>query len=279
MSSAAGEPCPGYEREYCVRMLSTVSFTLIFYVHSMYSEQFVKNALPPLVYQKFQDAIAQEAVKAANIEGLLQCHACGYQVELSSDAGSVLKCPSCAKQTCRFCQEEAHIPLRCNEVEKKAVTNLRVNVEEAMSEARIRVCPNPKCKQRFYKTEGCNKMSCACGRKICYQCRKDITKVGYQHFCTTPHCKHKNCGMCLLFSDSITDDRQAMYEAGLKKMEAEKKALPPAGSSNTGGGSGSSGGRHQASTEELGVNLDSLLEGGALQPKKNARTAAAPRRR
>mmetsp|Transcript_31138 Transcript_31138/g.57954 ORF Transcript_31138/g.57954 Transcript_31138/m.57954 type:complete len:741 (-) Transcript_31138:1060-3282(-) len=261
MSSAAGEPCPG-----------------------TYSERFVETALPPLVYQKYQDAVAQEAVKAANIEGLLQCHACGYQAELSSDAGSVLTCPSCAQQTCRYCQEEAHIPLRCSEVEKKAVTNVRVNVEEAMSEARIRICPNPKCKQRFYKTEGCNKMSCSCGKKICYQCRKDITKEGYKHFCNTPHCDHKKCGNCLLFSDSVADDRQAMYEAGVKKMEEEKKSLPPPESSGvtaSGIGGGSSSGQAPEDLEAA-VNLDSLLEGGALKPKKKARNRPpamrAPRR-
>ena len=212
----------------------------------------MENALPPLVYKRYQDAIAQEAVKAANIEGLLECHACGYQVELSSDAGNVLTCPSCSQQTCRHCKEEAHIPLKCSEVEKKNVTSMRVSVEEAMSEARIRECPNPKCKKRFFKTEGCNKMSCACGKKICYICRKDITSNGYNHFCQVPHCNHKSCGNCVLFTNSVEDDRLAMYDAGLKKMEEKKEDLiNKKGTDNA----------------DISLDLNNLLEGGAI--KKN----------
>ena len=227
--------------------------------------------MPPLVYKKYQDALAQDAIKAANIEGLLECHACGYQVELSSDAGSVLTCPSCTQQTCRLCKEEAHIPLKCSEVEKKSVTNMRVNVEEAMSEARIRECPNPKCKQRFYKTEGCNKMSCKCGKKICYLCRKDITKIGYQHFCNVPHCKHKSCGNCVLFTNSVDDDRLAMYDAGLKTMEKEKAALATADIT--------SANDIEADNDKTLLDLNDLLEGGAIKKPTKAKTRGNPRQR
>lgn len=39
---------------------------------------------------------------------------------------------------------------------------------------------------------------------------------GYNHFCKIPHCNHSNCGNCVLFTDTVADDRMAMKEAGLK---------------------------------------------------------------
>jgi TRIAD3 protein (E3 ubiquitin-protein ligase RNF216) len=69
------------------------------------------------------------------------------------------------------CDEESHIPLKCSEVEKKTDTSDRVKLEEAMTKARVRQCPSEKCKTRFYKIEGCNKMTCSCGIHVCYICR------------------------------------------------------------------------------------------------------------
>ncbi len=62
-------------------------------------------------------------------------------------------------------------------------------------------------------------MTCSCGTLICYICRKDITKDGYKHFCQIPHCDHKKCGQCLLYTNSIEDDRRAMLDAGLKTLK------------------------------------------------------------
>jgi hypothetical protein len=58
----------------------------------------------------------------------------------------------CLKETCRVCGESNHIPLRCDEVEKKDELDMRTFIENRVSEAMIRVCY--KCKQRFYKLEG-----------------------------------------------------------------------------------------------------------------------------
>src|SRR3546814_3177574 len=97
----------------------------------------------------------------------------------------ILDCPNCNKSTCRECNEEAHIPLRCDEVEKKTHTNARLKIEEAMSQARIRECPNPKCKTRFYKTEGCNKMTCSCGHRSEEHTSElqSLMRISYAVFC------------------------------------------------------------------------------------------------
>jgi len=89
-------------------------------------------------------------------------------------------------------------------------------------------------------------MACVCGAFICYICRADITKEKYAHFCQTPHCTHETCGRCVLFTDSIADDRKAMYEAGVnttKAVEAKEGA-------------------------DVNVALDKLLEGGMPVAKK-----------
>ena len=39
-----------------------------------------------------------------------------------------------------------------------------------------------------------------------------------KHFCQTPHCDHKKCNKCALFTDSVEDDRRAMLEAGMKSL-------------------------------------------------------------
>ena len=45
----------------------------------------------------------------------------------------------------------------------------------AGAQARVRECPD--CKKRFYKTEGCNKMTCSCGTLSCYICRQKVDKT------------------------------------------------------------------------------------------------------
>ena len=78
----------------------------------------------------------------------------------------------------RLCGELNHIPLRCEEVEKDSETKMRIYIENKMAEAMLRTCW--KCKKRFYKTTGCNKMTCVCGASMCYVCREPIKD--YSHF-------------------------------------------------------------------------------------------------
>ena len=65
----------------------------------------------------------------------------------------------------------------------------------------MRECP--KCGIRFFKEEGCNRMTCSCGQVMCYQCRKPIT--GYEHF---------QSGGCVLHTNSKAEDELAVAKAG-----------------------------------------------------------------
>ena len=130
-------------------------------------------------------------------------------------------CPHCGYESCRHCGEPPHIPLKCSEVEKKDETSARLQIEEAMTQARIRHCPKG-CKKVFYKIEGCNRMTCpTCQTHMCYVCRKEIPEsVGYKHFCQKPHCDHKSCNKCQLYSKTEEDDLRAAREAGIKTAAA-----------------------------------------------------------
>jgi hypothetical protein len=82
--------------------------------------------------------------------------------------------------SCILCRDPDHLPLRCEEVEKKTETSHRRHVEELMTKALIRECT--KCRTELVKSDGCNKVRCRCGQYMCYVCRKPI-EGNYKHFC------------------------------------------------------------------------------------------------
>ncbi len=182
------------------------------------------------VYQKFEEAQARDALKAAHIDNLVTCHNCQLQVidAISSFLLLIMFLSGWNVRECRgshalpkllqrnlpvfkhsifrvfylssqrwnsLCGEIGHIPLKCSEVEKKGQTETRLTVEEAMTAARLRECKKCKAKWvrlgdvfsksviwmwiRFFKIEGCNKMTCACGAFICYMCRKVILLIDH----------------------------------------------------------------------------------------------------
>ena len=162
------------------------------------------------------------------LKSLAQCPHCDFKMLFENSEEKLFRCqnPDCLCVTCRFCKEENHLPLRCSEVEKKSDANSRHAVEEAMTNARVRSC---KCGQRYYKTEGCNKMTCtSCGGLSCYVCRADIPKkTDYGHFCQHPRNPGQgcpsNCGKCNLFSNSEEDDALAVKDAGLAAAKSGKR--------------------------------------------------------
>ncbi|KAL2121554.1 hypothetical protein VTJ04DRAFT_5581 [Mycothermus thermophilus] len=141
--------------------------------------------------------------------------------------------PGCGRSSCLSCGKawaDVHV---CHE---SALVALRTQVEQAMSMAVKRVCP--RCNTSFVKNSGCNKLTCPCGYKMCYVCRKDIggtgdgPDVGYRHFCQhfRPHGdgrKCDQCNLCNLWETEDTDEvlRRAKEEAERKWREAEGREL------------------------------------------------------
>ncbi|TDZ25127.1 E3 ubiquitin-protein ligase [Colletotrichum orbiculare MAFF 240422] len=140
--------------------------------------------------------------------------------------------PGCGRSSCLSCSKswtDIHV---CNE---SSLVALRTQVEQAMSMAIKRVCP--RCHTSFVKNSGCNKLTCPCGYKMCYVCRKDIggsngEGEGYRHFCE--HFRPDGdprpcteCTKCNLWESEDTDLvlRLAKEEAESKWRQAEKRDL------------------------------------------------------
>eukprot|EP00520_Triparma_pacifica_P009262 CAMPEP_0118634836 /NCGR_PEP_ID=MMETSP0785-20121206/1759_1 /TAXON_ID=91992 /ORGANISM="Bolidomonas pacifica, Strain CCMP 1866" /LENGTH=710 /DNA_ID=CAMNT_0006525837 /DNA_START=87 /DNA_END=2216 /DNA_ORIENTATION=+ len=224
-----------------------------------FSQDMIKRALPKKVLEKLEEAMFMSAVESAGVENLCRCPKCDFQAVVDS---KVMVCPAvgCGYESCRDCGEPPHFPLKCDEVEKQSHAESRKRVEEAMTAARVRICPNENCGKRFYKVEGCNKMSCACGTTSCYYCREQLDKsMGYKHFCQTPHCNHKSCGKCPLFTDSVADDRLAMRDAGIKAARENNLGLNI---------------RRKGEEDEPDLDIEQLLEGGSNGAAARAAAAA-----
>lgn len=184
----------------------------------------VKRALPAGTLLKYEQRQAEDAIARARLEGLVYCPFCNVPCEVDPEM-YVLECPNkaCRKVSCVKCREPSHLPLRCDEVEKKPEITLRKQIEETMTKALIRVCS--ACKIELVKAEGCNKIACRCGQIMCYVCRKPIGN-NYQHFCQHPREPGKactTCNKCNLWEQEIEDDIvKAAKEAAMREIEQIK---------------------------------------------------------
>ena len=80
-------------------------------------------------------------------------------MENSPEKDKLLHCQNsnCQVVSCRLCLERNHLPLSCKEFKEENGLDARHGIEEAMTEALIRKC---SCGAKFFKDEGCNKMTC-----------------------------------------------------------------------------------------------------------------------
>ncbi|KAF4521015.1 hypothetical protein B566_EDAN002510, partial [Ephemera danica] len=144
-----------------------------------FSLKVLQDVLTPKLFSRLVQKKQLEEIQAANIDGLETCPFCEFST-IPVPGDRVFRClnPDCMRDSCRECKEPSHIPLRCDEVEKDEEVRARKFLEDRMTEALVRECW--KCHKKFVKLDGCNKMTCSCGAKMCYLCRQPIT--GYDHF-------------------------------------------------------------------------------------------------
>ncbi|CAJ1953708.1 unnamed protein product [Cylindrotheca closterium] len=194
---------------------------------SQFQDDHLLKALPKKTLEKYNELQFRAVMEQAGlIQSLCTCPKCGFQADVP-ETQMIFQCPieGCKFASCRKCRKPPHIPLKCDEVVKqKREDEGRLKIEEAISSAKIRTCP--KCHTSFVKSDGCNKMTCRCGLKMCYICRQPLPNHDpYSHFCNTPHCKHQSCGKCTLYSNDKEDDARAMREAGIDAAEEYREKL------------------------------------------------------
>ncbi|KAJ9252685.1 hypothetical protein DTO195F2_7334 [Paecilomyces variotii] len=148
-----------------------------------FSRSGLSEAVGPAIIAKLEALEQQAEIAKANIEGLEECPFCNFKAILppiKEDREFRCQNPDCKKVSCRLCKSESHVPKSCEEAKKEKGLEGRHFVEEAMSDALIRTCSS--CGVKLIKEFGCNKMTCPCGRIMCYLCKKDITTEKYNHF-------------------------------------------------------------------------------------------------
>ncbi|KAF2145429.1 uncharacterized protein K452DRAFT_315676 [Aplosporella prunicola CBS 121167] len=157
------------------------------------------------VLERFQQ---QEDLRLAGLDDMEECPFCDFKmICLPKEVDREFRCqhPDCKIVSCRLCRMETHVPLTCEQASKDKKVDVRHLVEEAMTAALVRECN--KCKNKFVKEFGCNKMTCpTCGNVQCYICSKNTRS--YEHFQDKPE-------KCPLYDN--TDER---HDDEVKKAEA-----------------------------------------------------------
>ncbi|KAL5637480.1 hypothetical protein ACGC1H_004038 [Rhizoctonia solani] len=154
-------------------------------------ESEIQRFLPEKSLELWHRIKQEKEIELAQIDGLETCPFCSYAVVIENEEERLFRCENsaCSMVSCRKCKKEDHLPKSCEEAEKDKALDGRHAIEEAMTKALMRNCPN--CSQNFVKESGCNKMTCPkCASLVCYVCRQVIR--GYDHFDQTPQGAARN---------------------------------------------------------------------------------------
>lgn len=190
-------PCEGEEVHFfcfgCIRRSAETQIGLMKHqvqcfdtsgCQASFSRADMEQAVGEAIMKKLGSLQQQDEISRAGLDGLEECPFCEFKAICPPvEEDREFRCcnPDCEIVSCRLCKLESHVPLTCEEARKEKGVSERHLVEEAMSEALIRNCP--RCNVKIIKELGCNKMTCPqCKGLMCYVCKKDITRQGYNHF-------------------------------------------------------------------------------------------------
>ncbi|KAI8848824.1 hypothetical protein BC829DRAFT_362242 [Chytridium lagenaria] len=184
----------------------------------------IQRFLTPEVFLGYEKLLQEDSLRKADLPDLSTCPFCDFACILPNppEVDRLFPCQSdtCRVISCRLCRKKNHAPLTCEEAKKEDSASARHTVEEAMTEALLRECPKPKCGTKFFKEEGCNKMTCpTCRTMICYVCKALI--AGYDHFSTDPNGRKQPGKSCPLWDDAVSRnnrDVELAAQAALKNI-------------------------------------------------------------
>ncbi|KAF5313367.1 hypothetical protein D9611_008594 [Ephemerocybe angulata] len=199
----------------------------------------------------------QKELKEACIDGLEECPFCDYAcvMEVTLQEAPTFVCQNveqCGQVSCRICRAKDHSGVLCADLDGDRDVGGRLAIEEAMTRALMRACPNCDC--QFIKEDGCNKMTCPqCGAFSCYVCRKAV--AGYDHF----------DGRCPLYYDDSVEERHAQeveaayrnalaLHAQVARQTKDHPNVPPPGNGAI------LGAAEAAGDYDLGVPMDVVYE-------------------
>ncbi|ORY75997.1 hypothetical protein BCR35DRAFT_267719 [Leucosporidium creatinivorum] len=193
---------------------------------SSFPEAEAERVLPPITMAALHKIKQEKEVDLADLEGLEKCPFCPFAMVLDNEHERLFNCQreDCGIVSCRQCKKEDHLPKTCAEMDSDRKIDGIHRVEEAMSEALIRRCPNAKCGEPYVKEDGCNKITCpSCRAVSCYIC--GIIVEGYSHFknagsnYTGPV---KSTSNCELWDDSAKRNFQDVSSSTLVRLWLEQ---------------------------------------------------------
>ncbi|TRM63521.1 hypothetical protein BD626DRAFT_494567 [Schizophyllum amplum] len=197
----------------------------------LFPESELRRLLPDKLMDLYDRVKQRKEIEQAGLDGLEECPFCDYKCVIDNPDEKLFRCGNfedCGAVSCRNCKKQDHLPRTCQEVDDDKILDSQHLVEEAMSDAMVRKCPNPACQKPFIKDDGCNKIYCTnCRTLSCYICRKMIN--GYEHFNQAAPGAPSTSNKCLLWDGPV--ERRHAEEVGAaakRALEEYKKKNPDA---------------------------------------------------